>query len=82
MDFVEEVWVSKERAEAGFGTKIDRPAAILGTREISGIGIAKDPSAKGDEAFVSICMCRMLGHFKNRLFQISTEIADSISVAV
>jgi hypothetical protein len=50
MDSVEDVWICEERAETGFGAQIDCPAAILGAREISGIGVAKDPSAEGDEA--------------------------------
>ena len=55
MNFIEDIRVSEERAEAGFGAEIDCPAAMLGAREIGGIGIAKDPSAEGDEAGVLLC---------------------------
>ena len=55
MDFVENIRVSEERTEAGFGAKIDRHAAILGAREIGRISITEDPSTEGDEAFVFLC---------------------------
>lgn len=49
MDFVEDIWVREERAEAGLGAKIDRPAAVLGARKVGGVGVAKAASAEGDE---------------------------------
>ena len=49
MDFIEDVRVREERAETGFGAEIDGAAAILSAREVGRIGIAKDPSAEGDE---------------------------------
>ena len=52
MDSVENIRVSEERAEAGLGAEIDRPAAVLDAREICGIGVVKDPSAKRNEAWV------------------------------
>ena len=52
MDFVEDIRVGKERAEAGSGAEIDRSATVLGAREIVRIGIAEDPPAKADEALV------------------------------
>ena len=50
MDFVENVWVCKERAEAGLGAEIDHSAAVFRAREVCLIGVTKDPSAEGDEA--------------------------------
>jgi hypothetical protein len=56
MDSVEDLWIGEERAETGFGAQIDCPAAILGAREISRIGIVKDSSAEGDEVDVFLCL--------------------------
>lgn len=50
MDFVEEIRVGEEGTQAGVGTEIDRPAAILDAREVCRIGIAEDSSAEGNEA--------------------------------
>ena len=47
MDFVENIWVSQERAGAGLGAEVDHPAAVVGAREVRRVGIVKDPSAKG-----------------------------------
>jgi len=49
MDFVENIRVGQERAEAGLGAEVDRPAAIFSTRKILRVGIAEDPSAERDE---------------------------------
>ena len=49
MDFIENVWVRDERAEAGLSAKVDPPAAVFGTREIDRIRVAKDAPAEGDE---------------------------------
>lgn len=64
MDFVEEIRVSKERAETGFGAEIDRAAAILGAREVSRIGIAEDAPAEGDKTRMFLLLCRILRHLK------------------
>lgn len=45
MDFVKNSRIGKERVEAGFGAKIDRPAAIRGAREIRLVGIEEDATA-------------------------------------
>ena len=50
MGFIEHIRVSKKRAEAGFGAEVDCAAAILCTREIRRVGVAKNPPAEGDEA--------------------------------
>lgn len=49
MDFVENVWVGEKGAAAGLGAQIDRPAAVLDARKIGRIGVAKDPTTKGDK---------------------------------
>ena len=46
---IEARWVGLERAEAGFGAKVDRPPAIFGARKILRIGVMEDASAEGDE---------------------------------
>ena len=51
MDFVENIRVCKERAEAGLCAEQDRPFAIFSAREVSGVRIAEDTSAEGDELF-------------------------------
>ena len=50
MDFIEHIRVREECAQAGIGTKVDRPAAIFDAREICRVGIAEDAPAKGNEA--------------------------------
>lgn len=50
MDFIEKIGVGKERAQAGLGAEIDRPAAILDAREILRVGFPEDPPAEGDES--------------------------------
>jgi len=49
MDFVENIRVGEERAEAGFSAEIDCPSAVLGTGEVGGIRVAEDTSTQGDE---------------------------------
>ena len=49
MNLIKDIWIRQERAETGFGTEIDRAAAILKPREVGGVGVAEDPSAQGDE---------------------------------
>lgn len=51
MDFVENIRVSEERAEAGFCAEQDRPSAVFNAREVGRIRIAEDTSAEGDELF-------------------------------
>ena len=50
MDPVEDIRVGEESAQAGVGTQVDRPAAILDAREVGRIGVEEDSSAEGDEA--------------------------------
>jgi hypothetical protein len=50
VDFIKHIRVRQERAEAGFGAEIDRPAALLHAGKIGRVGIAEDPSTEGDEA--------------------------------
>lgn|GEM_PF-3057237 len=50
MDFVENIRVGKERAQAGLGAEMDRPTAIFGARKVSRIRVAEDPPAEGDES--------------------------------
>ena len=50
MDFIEHIRVSEERAQAGLGAEIDRPATIFGARIVGRVGVAENPSAEGDEA--------------------------------
>lgn len=64
MDFIEDVRISKERAEAGFGAEIDCPASMFGAGIVSGIGIAEDPPTEGDETRMFLCFQRMFMHIK------------------
>ena len=67
MDFIENIRVRQERAEAGFRAEIDRPAAVYGTREVCRIGVAKDPPAEGDEARMALLFKeRRLHQFRAR----------------
>lgn len=52
MDFVEHVRVGEKSAEAGVGTKEDRPSAIFGAWIVLRIGITEDPPTEGDELFM------------------------------
>jgi len=49
MDFVENIGVSKEGTEAGFGAEQDRPSAVFGAGIVSGVCVTEDSSAQGDE---------------------------------
>jgi hypothetical protein len=60
MDFIENIRVGEKRTKTGFRAEIDGPAAVLSAREISGIGVAEDPPTEGDEAFMFLCLCRIL----------------------
>lgn len=66
MDFVENIWVRQERTEAGFGAKINRPAAVLRAGEIRRVGIAKDSPAEGDEARMFLLVGGRLHLFRAR----------------
>lgn len=52
MHFIENIRVGEECAEAGFGAEEDRPSTIRCAGIILRIGVAKDPSAQGDELFM------------------------------
>lgn len=52
MDFIENIGVCEEGAEARFRAQIDRPATILDVREVGGVGIPEDSAAKGNETRV------------------------------
>jgi len=45
VDFVKHIRVGKERAQAGLGAEIDRPAPIFGAGKKGGVHIAENPSA-------------------------------------
>ena len=49
MNFVENIGVGKERAEAGFSAEIDCPSAVLDAREVGRVCVTEDASAQGDE---------------------------------
>ena len=49
MDFIENIRVSQERAEAGLGAKVDRAPAIFGAWKILRVGVAENPPAECDE---------------------------------
>jgi len=49
MDFVENIRVSKKRAEAGFRAEQNCPSAIFDARIVRGVCIAEDSSTQGDE---------------------------------
>ena len=62
MDFVEDIRVSEERAEAGVGAKVDRPAAIFDAREICRISIAEDAPAESDKAWIFLLFASISRH--------------------
>lgn len=61
MDFIEQVRISKKRAEAGLGAKAERPTAISSFGEILRVGVPEDASAERDEGFMS-CYFRLVGY--------------------
>lgn len=77
MDFIENVWVSEERAEAGFGAEIDRPAAILDARKIGWICIAEFSAAQGDEARRLLLFWRRFRHLNNQAFDAAGDGGSS-----
>ena len=58
MDLIEEIGIGKERAETGFGTQLNGPAAMLDMGEICGIGISEFPSAQGHKTRVFLLLQR------------------------
>ena len=62
MNLIKYIRVGEERAAAGIGAKIDRPAPIFDARKIGRIGISEDPSAEGDEAGMVFVFSRRLFH--------------------
>jgi hypothetical protein len=58
MDFIEDIRVGEECAEAGLRAEVDGPAAVLGAREIGWISVAKNPPAEGDEVWVFLARIR------------------------
>ena len=52
MDFVKQVWVGQEGAEAGLRAEIDCPPLVFNPWKVGRIGIAKDAPAKGDKLFM------------------------------
>ena len=54
MDLVENIRVVEERAEAGFGAEIDRPAAVFDSRKVCRVGVSEDAPAQGYEAWMSV----------------------------
>ena len=60
MDTIENLRVREKGTETGLGAKVDRPAAVFDAREISRIGVAEDPSAKGNKTRLFLCF-RQLG---------------------
>jgi len=61
---VKHIWIRQERAEAGFGAKVDSPAAVLGAREVSGVRVTEDPPAERDEAGLPLVLRRIYFHVK------------------
>ena len=69
MNFVEDIQVSEEGAEAGFRAEIDRFAAIFEAWEIRRIGIAEFPTAEGDKAW-EILLFRVCIHSNHSLAKV------------
>ena len=62
VDFIEQIRVGQERAQAGLSAEIDNPAAGLGVWKICRIGIAEDPSAEGDKTLAFILLRKVFRH--------------------
>jgi hypothetical protein len=56
MDSVEDIGIGEERAQAGLGAEIDRPASIPGAGEVGRVRVTEDPPAEGDEAGVFLAI--------------------------
>jgi hypothetical protein len=76
MDFIEDIWVSQECTETGFGAKIDRRSAIFDTREIGRIRVAEFSPAEGDKTGVFLLIQRMFSHLKNNNNQVAVRCKD------
>ena len=66
MDFIEQIWIGQERAEAGLRAKIDYPVAIPGARKISGVSILEDPSAERHKTGLFLFLQGSLLHIEIR----------------
>lgn len=64
MDFIEDIRVGQERAQAGFRAEIDRPTAILNAREIGRVRVAEFSTTQGDELPIFLLLRRVLRHTK------------------
>lgn len=67
MDFIEDIRVGQECAQAGLRAEIDRPAAILDAREIGGIRVAEFSPAQADKLLIFLLLRRLLRHWKIEL---------------
>lgn len=65
MDFIEDIWVSQERAQTGFRAEVDRPAAIFDAWKIGWIRVAEFSSTEGDKRWVLPLFWGMFRHSKN-----------------
>lgn len=62
MDSIKDIRICQERAEAGVSAEINRPAAILHAREICRVGVAENPTAERDEAWMLLLFQRIGWH--------------------
>ena len=62
MNFIEDIRLGQEGAQAGIGTEQYRPAAVCGARIILRIGVTEDPSAQGNELLVFLVLRNRFGH--------------------
>jgi len=62
MDFIKNIWVGQEGAEAGFGAEIDGPAAILGAWKIGGVRVAEFSPTQSNEARIFLRLERIRSH--------------------
>jgi hypothetical protein len=69
MDLIEEIGVSQERAETGFGAEIDRAAVILDAWKIGRICLAEFSATQGDEAWILLFLQRLFRHFNDQTIQ-------------
>ena len=62
MDFIKNIRVGQEGAEAGFGAEIDGPAAILGAWKIGRVRVAEFSPTQSDEAWIFLLFERLRFH--------------------
>ena len=62
MDFVEQVRIGSERAQAGIRAEKNCPPAVLGAWIIGWIGIAKNPATQGDELLMFLTIGNPFRH--------------------